>query len=508
MSKGSSPSGNTTTTVQNTNPAEQVQEPYLQDVYTNAQGYFNSPAFGGASPLTTGAMNYLYGSAANTAPFLQNLPANAGIDLSSILGGTNPFSYGLQNVGNTATGYAGQPIAQSNATANTLTGVGSNMASSTIPYTNAMTGLAGQYTSAAAPYESGLYNLSSAALNNPASGSLGWLSSGAVLNPSSNPALASAIQSAQYPTVLNYQTATAPQTASNFEGAGRYGSGAQANAQGVNQYGLGLALGNIASGMENTNYQTGLQAMGSAAANQGNIYNTGVSNAGNMLQAGGALGLNALTGANNAYYQGGNLNLAGLTGQANALSGAGSLANQGYQVGGQLLNTANYGFGQGLTGVESAINAAPSLAGYPANAYQSSYTAGMTPLETYASIIGGPIGGTGTQTTTQPYYTNTTANVLGGLGGALGLGQLGAQAAGYSSLGALFAASDRRVKQDIEPVGRLANGLTVYRFRYVGANDNRLGLMADEVERVHPEAVITLGGEDGLKLVNYALVAA
>lgn len=441
MGKGSSPSGNTTTTVQNVNPAQQAQQPFLSDVYSNAQGVYNSAAYGMGNPYTVGASNYLYGTAANTAPFLQNLPGYAGQQLQGMLQGTDPYLSGLQNVGNTALGYAGQPIAQSNATANTLSGVGGQMAASTNPYTSALSGLAGSATGVANPAMMGLYgNAANAVGGNPANNSLGWLSSGAVLNPSSNPALASAIQSAQTPTALNYQEATAPQTASNFEAAGRYGSGAQAAAQGLNQYGLGLSLGNIASSMANQNYQTGLQAMGSAAANQGNIYNQGIANANQALNAAGGLGQQGVNLAGNLYNTAGGLNLSGLTGQANALAAAGGLANQGYTTGGQLLNAANYGYGQGLSGLQGAINAAPSLAGYPANAYQSGYTAAMTPLETYASIVGGPIGGTGTQTTTQPYYTNTTANVLGGLGGALSLGQGLAGAAGYSSLGALLGA--------------------------------------------------------------------
>ncbi len=62
--------------------------------------------------------------------------------------------------------------------------------------------------------------------------------------------------------------------------------------------------------------------------------------------------------------------------------------------------------------------------------------------------------------------------------------------------------SDRRLKEGIEPVARLANGLTIYRFRYAGDPATRIGLMADEVKALHPDAVKV--GADGFAMVDYA----
>ncbi len=45
------------------------------------------------------------------------------------------------------------------------------------------------------------------------------------------------------------------------------------------------------------------------------------------------------------------------------------------------------------------------------------------------------------------------------------------------------------------------HGLPVSLYRYLGDPTPRIGLMADEVERVHPEAVMT--GPVGFKMVNY-----
>ena len=55
--------------------------------------------------------------------------------------------------------------------------------------------------------------------------------------------------------------------------------------------------------------------------------------------------------------------------------------------------------------------------------------------------------------------------------------------------------SDRRLKREIAPVGKTNDGQTVYRFRYKTGGPIRMGLMADEVARKHPEAVATVGGD-------------
>lgn len=64
--------------------------------------------------------------------------------------------------------------------------------------------------------------------------------------------------------------------------------------------------------------------------------------------------------------------------------------------------------------------------------------------------------------------------------------------------------SDRRAKQDIEPVGRTFGGTTIYRYRYKAGGPFHFGVMAQDVERTNPEAVTI--GPAGLKMVNYAKV--
>lgn len=58
-----------------------------------------------------------------------------------------------------------------------------------------------------------------------------------------------------------------------------------------------------------------------------------------------------------------------------------------------------------------------------------------------------------------------------------------------AQLAATFAASDRRLKDNIEPIGKLFDGQKVYRYNLKGDDKTQIGLMAQEVEKRHPDAV-------------------
>jgi hypothetical protein len=105
--------------------------------------------------------------------------------------------------------------------------------------------------------------------------------------------------------------------------------------------------------------------------------------------------------------------------------------------------------------------------------------------------LGGTSSGTGTSTTTQPVNPFTTA-----LGAGLGL----------------YALSDERLKEDIEPIGIMFNGLTTYKWRFRGDPSRRthVGVMAQEAEKVKPEAVVDVGlwrGGPSVKMVDYDKVS-
>jgi hypothetical protein len=57
------------------------------------------------------------------------------------------------------------------------------------------------------------------------------------------------------------------------------------------------------------------------------------------------------------------------------------------------------------------------------------------------------------------------------------------------------------LKRDILRVGRLDNGLPLYRFRYLWSDVVYVGVMAQDVLPVMPEAVLV--GEDGFMRVDY-----
>jgi hypothetical protein len=56
-----------------------------------------------------------------------------------------------------------------------------------------------------------------------------------------------------------------------------------------------------------------------------------------------------------------------------------------------------------------------------------------------------------------------------------------------------IAASDERLKTDIRHVGFTSSGLPLYRYRYKGLPQVYEGVMAQDVLRVRPDAVSTIG---------------
>lgn len=94
-------------------------------------------------------------------------------------------------------------------------------------------------------------------------------------------------------------------------------------------------------------------------------------------------------------------------------------------------------------------------------------------------LMGGTTAGSGSATTSQG---KGIGNVLGG---ALTLAGM---------------ASDERVKENISVIGKTFDGQKIYKFNYKGDPRSQIGLMAQDVENEHPEAVREIGG---VKHVNY-----
>ena len=62
--------------------------------------------------------------------------------------------------------------------------------------------------------------------------------------------------------------------------------------------------------------------------------------------------------------------------------------------------------------------------------------------------------------------------------------------------------SDIRLKRDIAGLGELSNGLHLYRYRYLWSDTVYVGVMAQEVSAIAPDAVIQ--GSDGYLRVDYS----
>ncbi len=183
---------------------------------------------------------------------------------------------------------------------------------------------------------------------------------------------------------------------------------------------------------------------------------------------------------------------------ANQINAANALYNAGNTTAGTLSGMQqNYlaNQGQGVTAAQSALDAQ----NYGANATlaEEAQRRGI-PVQALSLLaqIGVPIAGLGNQ-------TNGTTASMQQLSGA---DQFSKLAGGISNIvGSLnplktFLNSDRRLKQDIEQVGTLFDGTPVYGFRYKGAPAYHIGLMAQDVEKITPEAVMEI---NGYKAVDY-----
>jgi hypothetical protein len=173
-----------------------------------------------------------------------------------------------------------------------------------------------------------------------------------------------------------------------------------------------------------------------------------------------------------------------------------NILNQGY---GQAVQTA-----QGQQGVQAQdyqrmLAAGQQLGGLGAQATQTQLAAGQ-------SLLG---AGTAEQQTDQAGksalynqflqergYPFQVAQFLGNI--AMGTGALSGSTTTTTQPVPFF--SDPRLKEDAEPIGETYDGQQIYRYRMKGDPRHQIGLMADEVEQRHPEAV---GLAAGFRTLDY-----
>jgi hypothetical protein len=176
------------------------------------------------------------------------------------------------------------------------------------------------------------------------------------------------------------------------------------------------------------------------------------------MQAGGA------TGARQQAEQLGWARKMDVTGLGRGLAGASTAAysgatGAGQAAGGTMMSAGNQ-FQQGLSNAGNTM-------GTIVNSQTSAYNAGMQQADPFAQIVGMGVGG-------------------------------------WASGGFKF--SDRRLKENIELVGRDERTmLPLYEFEYKGGSGKRyLGVMSDDVKEKFPQAVYEM--PDGFEAVNYAML--
>lgn len=174
------------------------------------------------------------------------------------------------------------------------------------------------------------------------------------------------------------------------------------------------------------------------------------------------------------------------------------------------LNNSGYSFVQkqgmdGITGNRASkglLNSgatAKALAGYNQNltkGFLGDYMDKLFNLGNMGMNAGQLISGAGQESTSNSSSTSqSTGSSSGsskskpGIGGFLG------------SIGSGIAASDRRLKNDVEKIGELADGLSVYRWVYTWGK-KAVGVMADEVAKLRPYALGPVVG--GYATVDYS----
>jgi hypothetical protein len=186
-----------------------------------------------------------------------------------------------------------------------------------------------------------------------------------------------------------------------------------------------------------------------------------------------------------------------------------AMMTQGQKENDLLLGATTQGFGTGLAANQQAYNQAMTNYNMPLNTLSALRSGSQVQNPNFvnsaqqantagADILGAAQMGYNAQMGDFNAKNAAQANFNSGL---MGLGGAG-----------IIAASDIRMKENIEVIGVAQNGLTVYKFEYkpefkdheLAGRGVHYGYMAQEVEQVYPYAVKTLN--DGYKVVDYGLI--
>jgi len=234
-------------------------------------------------------------------------------------------------------------------------------------------------------------------------------------------------------------------------------------------FGQGLQAGNTAFGM---NLQAGQFA--NQAQQQG--FDQALANAGLANHA-----ADAQTQVNLANMQAQNamaLANAGLANQATSAQAGNTFQNAGVN---------NAAHSQGMQDTFATYN-------QPLQTYNALQSGAQPNMPSFSNVPGASVAPTDVAGITNSAY----GNQVGAYNGMLsGLGQAGMAAAMYFS--------DKRLKEDIQKVGETPGGNNVYSYTMKGSKERQIGLLAQELMKKQPEAVVKT--PSGYLAVDYSKVA-
>lgn len=211
----------------------------------------------------------------------------------------------------------------------------------------------------------------------------------------------------------------------------------------------------------------------------------------------------AVNAGGTAAQQNYNMDLSTRQQQANELTNQGTFANSAQA---QM-------FGQGLQGQAQNYSQQLQSSNYQDQLRQQQISEALQQRGMGLNEINSLMSG---QQVTNPSFTSfgqagqaATPDLLGAANAQYAAAQNGQSSAnafggqllgaGSSLLGQFF--SDRRLKADVKRIGTHPRGFGIYRYRYIGESGQRVGVMAQEVRRVMPEAVAS---NHGVLMVDYS----
>jgi hypothetical protein len=198
------------------------------------------------------------------------------------------------------------------------------------------------------------------------------------------------------------------------------------------------------------------------------------------------------------------------------------LANKGIDIGSEAYDRAMQVQGQRENDLLAAATTQGFGVGSQANqqAFNQEMTKYNMPLNTLSALRSGSQVQNPTFVNSAQQATTAGPDLLGAAGMQYNaqMGDFNAKQAAQQNFnqglmglaGAGIMASDIRMKENIIPMGSLPNGLPFYQFEYkpefkdIAGHGQFVGVMAQEVEMVRPEAVITTS--EGYKMVNYGVL--